>query len=706
MLLEQVKEDIQSGGLGAGNAFSIAASAKAFEVLSNSLYQNKVLAVIREITCNAVDAHRMVGKPVSDIQIHMPTYLAPHFAVRDFGPGLSHDDVLSLYTTYFRSTKDASNALIGGFGLGSKSPFAVADQFTVTSWQDGECRTYVCYKDGGVPAINHIATAPSDEANGLEVRVAVPVGGLSRWADEAVQLFRWWPEVPAGLPGVSYALADERVLVKSARMEGGYPEWAITSATGSPTVLMGGVPYALNLSAIGGLPFDQQNSFANLGAVLGFEIGALNISPSREALSYDPATSAKLLDRLQAVKQELVSTVEARLDALPTLWDARRYVFTETNGAGGGTAEDILRRFRSNLKFYWKGRQLSQAVDLDMSQDFSSHATLTASIKQSHRKTWDKSAYAYNFTATLPGVSAADFWLWESVVTGKTYRKAQYAAETEAPATKPAYGYGYRQPTRRVYILSGVPFDEAEKVFAAKGLPPLRKVADLPDPPATAPGIRKQTLTKGYTYDASTGSWSRTENSIDLKQPGYWGKFFNGSCTDMNVYKIQAYRKMGLIADGLPVVGFTKSRWDGANFEARMEKAGWKRLTKDLIQEAPLAKVQQEAYSQAMRTAIERSSDFLKVLAKMKGLVKAPDFDGMVELLVKDCKARAWDRSYTWEYADHFSDAQKAAADKGRAEARVVLDKWAGWLAAHPLLKCALSAPGVSAQDIADYLNR
>ena len=37
--------------------FRIEASSKAFEILANNLYKDKILAVVRELSCNAFDAH-------------------------------------------------------------------------------------------------------------------------------------------------------------------------------------------------------------------------------------------------------------------------------------------------------------------------------------------------------------------------------------------------------------------------------------------------------------------------------------------------------------------------------------------------------------------------------------------------------------------------------------------------------------------------
>jgi len=46
----------------APSEFRIQANAKAFRVLSDNLYSDKVWAVIRELIANAVDAHKAPGK--------------------------------------------------------------------------------------------------------------------------------------------------------------------------------------------------------------------------------------------------------------------------------------------------------------------------------------------------------------------------------------------------------------------------------------------------------------------------------------------------------------------------------------------------------------------------------------------------------------------------------------------------------------------
>ena len=134
--------------------FRIRNSAKAFNILSSGLYANKIRAIIRELSCNAVDSHVAAGKSDTPFDVHLPNQLEPHFSIRDYGTGLNHEQVKNIYTTYFESTKTNSNEFIGALGLGSKSPFAYTDNFTVTAIQGNKKGIYTAFiNDQGVPSI-------------------------------------------------------------------------------------------------------------------------------------------------------------------------------------------------------------------------------------------------------------------------------------------------------------------------------------------------------------------------------------------------------------------------------------------------------------------------------------------------------------------------------------------------------------------------
>jgi len=80
--------------------FRIRNSAKAFNILSSGLYANKIRAIIRELSCNATDSHVAAGRAGTAFDVHLPNALEPYFSIRDYGTGLSHDQVTSIYRKY------------------------------------------------------------------------------------------------------------------------------------------------------------------------------------------------------------------------------------------------------------------------------------------------------------------------------------------------------------------------------------------------------------------------------------------------------------------------------------------------------------------------------------------------------------------------------------------------------------------------------
>src|SRR5690348_4723375 len=126
--------------------YGIALSPKIYSMMSDKLYTDRVGSVVREVCSNAWDAQKMrsiaTGQPMEPFKVTLPTDLEPHFIVEDSGPGMPDDVAQDLYSTLGLSTKENTNDQIGAFGLGSKSPFAVTDTFTVENTYEGVTHHY------------------------------------------------------------------------------------------------------------------------------------------------------------------------------------------------------------------------------------------------------------------------------------------------------------------------------------------------------------------------------------------------------------------------------------------------------------------------------------------------------------------------------------------------------------------------------------
>lgn len=153
--------------------FTIETNAVAFKVLSSSLYERPIVAIVRELLSNAFDSHIAANNTTTPVKIHVPTLEETYFSITDYGTSLSEEEVYSVYTTFFSSTKRDNNDQTGCFGLGSKTPFAYSDTFTVTAVKDNIETYYVIYFKDNVPTITKISQKHIEASNSFTVTLSV-----------------------------------------------------------------------------------------------------------------------------------------------------------------------------------------------------------------------------------------------------------------------------------------------------------------------------------------------------------------------------------------------------------------------------------------------------------------------------------------------------------------------------------------------------
>jgi HSP90 family molecular chaperone len=130
-------------------------------ILSATLYTDKVSAVLREYGCNAADANVEAGRGDVPIEVTLPTRLSPNVVIRDFGDGMTLDQVRGTFSKPGSSTKRHSNEITGMMGIGSKVGFAYGDSFLVTSYTRGTKAVYNCYRENGALKIAIMHSARS-----------------------------------------------------------------------------------------------------------------------------------------------------------------------------------------------------------------------------------------------------------------------------------------------------------------------------------------------------------------------------------------------------------------------------------------------------------------------------------------------------------------------------------------------------------------
>lgn len=309
-------ENTSSTTASSGNQFTIAATGKAFRILSDGLYADKIKAIIRELSCNARDSHVASGN-AQPWDMHLPTEKEPWFEVRDYGTGMSHDQIMDIYTRYFASTKTSSNDFVGQLGLGSKSPFSFTREFNVESRHGGKTLRYrMFFDDTDTPCVEQISEGNATDS-GLSVRFPVP-NGHDRWADKAGQVLRWFDAKP-NLTGGQCDLAEAKV-----RWRG--QGWRIFETDGRndhAMAVMGGVCYPISGDSIPGIT-PKHRRLCGVSIAVDFQIGDLDVAASREGLSYDPRTCKNIADRFDVVITEIAALYQSSVDQQPTEWLARK----------------------------------------------------------------------------------------------------------------------------------------------------------------------------------------------------------------------------------------------------------------------------------------------------------------------------------------------------------------------------------------------
>lgn len=317
MIPNNTARKVDTAGLTQGAGFTIRASAQAFKILSSGLYTDKPRAIIRELAANAWDSQIAAGTDHKPFTVTLPTSLSPILKVRDFGTGMSHDALLTLYTTYFGSDKDHTNDLIGGMGLGSKSPLSYTDSFTVISWHGHHKRTYNVYVDArGAPNITLLDDETSLEHTGMEIQIPVKPDEFYLFQYAATKTLQWFPRVT--LHNSYSALEPVKYSLKT-------PEFGITTAVERPHLVMGNIAYPINMYLV--CKDNTLDSLRSLNLVLFAPIGSAEPAASREELSYTPETIDWITRALTRVQAQIVESAHKNVMDQPDLWSAQQAWF-------------------------------------------------------------------------------------------------------------------------------------------------------------------------------------------------------------------------------------------------------------------------------------------------------------------------------------------------------------------------------------------
>lgn len=285
-------------------AFTTELNSVAFEILSKGIYKDPIKAIVRELCANAHDAHICANNP-KPFHVQAPTNLDPNFYIRDYGTGIPPEQINQIYFSYFSSNKRHTNILIGGKGLGSKTPLAYTDTYIVNNYYDGFVHHYIIYKDtNNCPAYSKTSTEPTKEPNGLEIIIAVQYKDQTKFTDEVKRTTTWFNCTS------NIDIPQQNWLLKTP-YGGILPKDNIGAIK---YIVMGNIPYQFNIDNT------TENSYDWIwrsNIYLFANIGDYPTTASRDQIVEDTPTNTKINIHVETFLNQIHNEVKNQLKGLP-----------------------------------------------------------------------------------------------------------------------------------------------------------------------------------------------------------------------------------------------------------------------------------------------------------------------------------------------------------------------------------------------------
>lgn len=329
------------GGKGV-EEFAIAQTAEFFTVLSNTLYSNKPLAVVREVLCNAWDANIVAERRDRPVIV---TIDEDKLSIKDAGFGIPHDLIHQIYCVYGNSTKENDGNQTGGFGLGSKSPFAYSDHFSVVNCHDGLKTVHAISRGSaltkGKPDRRVMVSVPTTE-EGVEVIIPVKNATDRDLFIQIAQDIASFGEMNVILNGkevvtVPISSAESNLFLTNRKPRGVHSKLALRYGNVvypiQPDEEYTGV-YNELLKQIKAIPNRGRNDYDENDLILIMQAPAnsISVTPSRESLSNTETTINTLRGLMQGVVDYMKSSqkifeeklMTEHLKALDKLWENKK----------------------------------------------------------------------------------------------------------------------------------------------------------------------------------------------------------------------------------------------------------------------------------------------------------------------------------------------------------------------------------------------
>lgn len=173
MIIRKSNSSLVVGVGDASFTTSISAAGAGFVIslLRDKLYTDKHKVALYETLMNALDARTASG---DNLQVEL--YLSKsELIVKDHGTGMTSQDMRDVYFSYCNSTKGDTDSMVGGMGIGSKSPAAYTNVYFVTNRRDGKSTTYMSVINKATNEVHEMQPEPMAPGEHAGITVRIPL---------------------------------------------------------------------------------------------------------------------------------------------------------------------------------------------------------------------------------------------------------------------------------------------------------------------------------------------------------------------------------------------------------------------------------------------------------------------------------------------------------------------------------------------------
>ena len=329
-------------------------------ILRSQIYSDKLLAVIREYSTNAVDAN-IEANNNEPIYVQLPTIAKPTLSFRDYGNGLTDQEVTQLYIKYGASTKRNSNDYTGCLGIGCKAAFAYGDSFQITSYTTDRITTWFARIDESKRGTISLLDEKPNTGNptGVNISITIRSTDIETCQNKAKQFFKYWRAeqiiCSETIDHVDSAHKTDDWMIAKHSEKQSHSYYARRS---NATVVMGNIAYPV--------PASEFQANDALGAellhhehiIFYAKLGSLDIAANREALELTDRTRNSLETMASNMMLDLIKNVELAVAKEPSRIQAsiKALMYEDLLGS------NINTRIAKNAK--WNGLALIRNVSL------------------------------------------------------------------------------------------------------------------------------------------------------------------------------------------------------------------------------------------------------------------------------------------------------------------------------------------------------